>query len=107
VDRVGKLFGRRVLEMHRLAGEGTHAAGDEEEPRQEFWLVGRSADEAPGFFAETIIGGARIEPPRLFPPRSLGVEDRGHLALRIDGAKSGRMLLALARIVRGDFVGER
>ena len=106
VDRVGKLFRRRVLEMHRLAGEGTQAAGDEEEPRQELWLVGRSADEAPGFFAEIEQDGARIEHPRLDPARPFGVDDRGHLAVRIDGAKSGRVLLALARIDRDDFVGE-
>ena len=39
-----------------------------------------------------------FEHPRLAPARPLGVDDRRHLAVRIDGAKGGRVLLALGRI---------
>ena len=46
-----------------------------------------------------------FEHPRLAPARPLGVDDRRHLAVRIDGAEGRRVLLALGRIDGHDFVG--
>ena len=77
---------------------------DEEEPRQEFRPIGRRADEASGLLAEVEQDRARIEHPRLAAARPLGVDDRRHLAVRVDGAKGGRVLLALGRVDGNDFV---
>jgi hypothetical protein len=66
---------------------------------------GRSAEE-PTPLAEVEKDGAGIEHPNLGPARSIGVDDRWDLPVRIDGAKGGRVLFALARVDGHDFVGE-
>src|SRR5580704_19520643 len=104
VHGVGQLFGGRVLEMHGLTRKRANSGGDEEEPRQKFRSIGRSSDEAPGLFAEIEQDRARIEHPRLAPARPLTVDDRRHLAVRIDGAKGVRMLFALGRVDRNRLI---
>ena len=66
--------------------------------------IGGRTEEAAGLFAEIEQDGARIEHPRLAPARPLRVDDRRRLAVRIDGAKGGRVLFALGRIDRNGFI---
>ena len=106
VDGVGNLFGRRVLEMHGLTGERTESCANEEEPGEQLRPGCRRADEAPGLFPEVEQDGAGIEHAGLGAARSLGVDDRGNLAVRIDGAEGGRVLFALAGVDGHDFVGQ-
>src|ERR1700728_4426927 len=92
IHSVGQLFWGGVLKVDGLTGIRTHSGSDEEQPRQQIGPVGGRPDEATRLFAEVEQDGARIEHPRLAPARSLGVNDRRHLAVRIDSAKGGRML---------------
>src|SRR6202044_554292 len=104
VHGIGQLLGGGVLEMHRLTRKRANSGGDEEEPRQKLGSIGRSSDEAPRLFAEIEQDGARIEHPRLTPAWPLAVDDRRHLAVRIDGAKGGRVLLALGGVDRNSLI---
>ena len=47
-----------------------------------------------------------IEHPGLAATGPFGVDNRRHFAVRIDGPKCGRVLLALARVDRNDFIRE-
>ena len=59
----------------------------------------------PALFAEVEQYGVGIEHPRLAPARPVGVDDRRHLAVGVDGAKGGRVLLALGRVDGNGRVG--
>src|SRR5580704_14426957 len=104
VHGIRQLFGGRVLEMHGLTRKRANSGSDEEEPRQKLRSIRRSSDEAARLFAEVKQDRARIEHPRLAPARPLVIDDRRNLAVRIDGAKGVRVLLALGRIDRNRLV---
>ena len=77
-----------------------------QEPGQQFGPIGGRADQAIGLVAEVQEDGARIEHPGLAATRPFGVDNRRHFAVRIDGPKCRRVLLALARVDRNDFIRE-
>ena len=82
VDGVVQAGGRGQLEVHRLAGERAEAGRDEKQPGQQFRPVfGRTAELA-GLVGEVKQDRAGIEHPRLFAARTVGVDDRRHLAVR-------------------------
>src|SRR3546814_13724542 len=87
VDRIGQLLRCGELEVHRLAGIGPDAAGDEEQPGQQFRPVGRAAGEAAGFLGE-------IEEDRA------GIENAGCLA----AAARGKIGKAACRERGGQYV---
>ena len=70
---------------------------------------GRSAGvprNLPGLLGEVDQDGGRIEDARFLAARAVGVDDRRHLAVRVDGPEGGRVLLALAGIDGDGLVGQ-
>src|SRR5271154_2104436 len=96
----------RVLEMHGLTRERTKARSDEEQPRQQLGPVSPRAHEPSRLVAEIKEDGARIEHPGRSASGSFGVDDRGHLAVRVYRAKLRCVLFAFARVDRHHFVIE-
>ena len=66
----------------------------------------RRADEPPGLVAEIEQDGTRIEQTCLAAVRPVGVDDRGKLAVRVDGAEGRPVLLALFGVDRYHLVGQ-
>src|ERR687892_870879 len=103
---VKALLGRGELEMHGLAGERADAGRDEQEPGQELRPVFRRTEELAALVREIEQDGRGIEDPRLLAAWAFGVDDRRHLAVRVDGAEGRRVLLALAGVDRDRLVGQ-
>src|ERR1700728_847056 len=104
VDGVVGAGGCEQLEVHRLAGERGEAGRDEEEPGQELRSVIRRTAELAGLVGEVEQDRVGIEYTRLFTARAVGVDDRWHLAVRIDFPEGRLVLLALARVDRENLV---
>src|SRR5262249_22318805 len=87
-----------------LPGEWSKAGCDEEEPGQEFTtVIGRTA-ELSRLVGEIKKDRAGIEHARFLSARAVGVDDRRHLAVRIDLPERGLVLLPFARIHGDNFV---
>ena len=64
------------------------------------------AEELAGLLGEIEQDCRGIENARFLAARPIRVDDRRHLAVRVDRPERGRVLLALARVDRDDLVGE-
>src|SRR5918996_837179 len=106
VHGVGEAVGCYELEMHGLAGERADAGRDEQEPGQELRPVFRRTEELAGLVREIEQDGRGIEDPRLLAAWAFDIDDRRHLAVRVDGAEGRRVLLALAGVDRDRLVGQ-
>ena len=60
----------------------------------------------PGLLGEVEQDGGGIEDARLLAARPVGVDDRRHLAVRVDRPEGRRVLLALAGVDRDRLVGQ-
>ena len=100
VHGIVEALGRGELEMHGLAGERAEARGDEQQPGQQLGPVLRRAEELAGLLGEIDQDGGGIEHPRLLAAGPVRIDDRRHLAVRVDRAEGGRVLLALAGVDR-------
>ena len=106
IHRIVEALGRSELEMHGLAGKWTQTGSDEEQPGEELGPILRFADELAGLFGQIDQDRRRIENPRFYATRSVGIDDHRHLAVRVDGAKSWRVLFTLAGVDRDHLVGQ-
>ena len=100
VDRVGQLLRCVSAEMHELASIGTHAGGDEHQPREQFATrLGRVVgQELAGFLGEVEQDRVAVEHDRVT------VDDCGHLGVRIDRQILRLMLLTFTRVDRDRVV---
>src|ERR1700752_4146282 len=87
-----------MLQMYSLARNRSESRTDEEKPRQQFGPIFRRAHEASDLVTEIKQDSAGIKHTYLATARTFGVDNRRHLPIGIDGAKSRSMLLALAGI---------
>ena len=106
VDGVIEAFRRGELEVYGLARERPKAGGDEEQPGKQLRPVFRRAEEFAGFLSEVDEDRRGIEDARRLSAGTFGVHDRRNLAVGVDRAKGGRVLLAFARVDRDDLVGK-
>lgn len=106
VAGVVRALGRGEPEVHRLARERAEPRGDEQEPGEQLGPVLRHAEEAARLLGEVEQDRRRVEDADLAPARPLRVDDGGHLAVRVDRAEGGRVLLAPARVDGDRLVGE-
>ena len=90
IDRIGNLFRRGALKMHRLAGERTDACRDEEKPGEQFRPIRGLPDKSSGLVAEVQQDRARSR--ILAPERRQGLRCRrsaGTLPFGLTARKSG------------------
>src|SRR5260370_4244015 len=92
--------------MNWLSGELAEHGGNKHQPGEQFRSVGWRAQEVPGLLGEVDEDGCRVEYAGLFAPRPLGVDNRRHLAIWVDGAETRRVLFALAGVDGNRLVGE-
>ncbi len=95
-----------MLEMHGLAGERAEARGDEHQPGEQLRPIRRRAQEPACLLGEIEQDRIGIEHPRRLAAGPFGVDDRRHLAVRIDGAEFRLVLLALGGVHRHDLIGK-
>src|SRR5438067_8956247 len=104
-DAVRHRFRRRPQEMVRLAEHGTDPTHLEHEPYQRLgattWIAG---EELPGLFREVNEDGAGFE-ERDRAARPLVINDRGYLAVGIEGDEVRSKLFALGDVDGVDAIG--
>src|SRR5208337_5532866 len=99
-------FWRDRLEMRGLAGKRAKAGGDEQKPGKKLVPVGRIAEKPASLLGEVEQDRRRIEDPSRLSAGAFRVHDRRNLAIGVDRAKVGGVLLPLSSIDRDDLVGE-